>query len=98
VVSIADTYDLSIHAKQLKVTPGRHSVPIPPAALREVIFGFRCPLNVIQETVDLFRKGQIGNPQLFFSGCHPFKFEVQKHSATPDYLLQYFKIIRPAHI
>jgi hypothetical protein len=87
-----------MHANQLKVSSARHSVAIPPTALREVIFGFRSPLNVVQEVVDLFRKDQIGNPQLFFSGCHPFKFEVQKHSATPDYLLQYFEIVRPAHI
>jgi len=88
-------YDLPKHANQLKFEAARHFVPIPPAALREVIFGFRTPLKIVQEVVSLFRKGQIGNPQLFFSGCHPFRFEVQKHKATPEYLLQYFEIVRP---
>jgi hypothetical protein len=88
-------YDMSVNANQLKTESGRPFVAVPHSVLREVIFGFRTPLNIVQETVDLFQKGKIGSPQLYFSGCHPFQYEVQKHSATPDYLLQYFEHVRP---
>jgi hypothetical protein len=88
-------YDLPKHTPQLKFESPRHFIPLPPTALREVIFGFRSPLKAVQEIVGLLKQGQIGNPQLFFSGCHPFRYEVQKHTATPEYLLQYFEHVRP---
>jgi len=88
-------YDLPKHANTLRFEPPRHFIHIPPSALREVIFGFRTPLKVVQEVVGLLKKGQIGSPELFHSGCHPFRYEVQKHAATPEHLLQYFEIVRP---
>jgi hypothetical protein len=88
-------YELPKHKTQLRIENGRHFVPIPPAALREVIVGFRASPDLAEEVVRLFRAGLIGNPQLFYSGCHPNQYEVQKHEATPDYLLDYYKIILP---
>ncbi len=89
-------YDLPKHANQLTLKTPRHFVALPASSLREVIFGFRTPLKIVQEAVELLKKGHIGNPQMYFSGCHPFRFEVQKHEAKPEYLLQYFEHVRPS--
>jgi Protein of unknown function (DUF2971) len=88
-------YDLSEHANQLQSESSRHFVALPPPALREIIFGFRTPVTIIQETLAMLKSGKIGHPQLFFSGCHPFRYEVQRHQAPPEYILQYYEIIRP---
>ena len=89
-------YDLSKHQGQLLAKEGRHLVPIPPDALKEVIVGFRAGATQVAELVRLYRAGRIGKPRLFYSTCHPYRYEVQAHEADDKYLLDYFQIILPS--
>lgn len=89
-------YDLSLHAKQLVCENGRHLVAIPLEALREIIVGFRADVRLVREIVRLYREGRIGRPKLFFSECHPHRYEVQPHETNDQYLLDYFQIVLPS--
>jgi hypothetical protein len=89
-------YDLSKHQGQLLAKDARHLVPIPPDALKEVIVGFRAGADQVTELVRLYRAGSIGKPKLYYSACHPHRYEVQAHEATDKYLLDYFQIILPS--
>ena len=44
-------YDLDLHSGALASENGRHLVPIPPDALREVIVGFRADVNLVRQIV-----------------------------------------------
>jgi Protein of unknown function (DUF2971) len=89
-------YDLSKHQGQLLAREGRHFAPIPPDALKEVIVGFRAGAAQVAELVRLYRAGRIGKPKLYYSACHPHRYEVQAHEADDKYLLDYFQIILPS--
>jgi hypothetical protein len=89
-------YDLPKHHGQLLARDGRHFIPIPPDALKEVIVGFRTDPTHVAELVGLYRAGSIGKPKLYYSACHPHRYEVQAHEATDKYLLDYFQIILPS--
>jgi hypothetical protein len=89
-------YDLSLHSSQLICENNRHLVSIPAEALREIIFGFRADVKLVQGIVQLFRGGRIGTPKLFFSECHPNLYEVQPHETNDQYLLDYFQIVLPS--
>ena len=89
-------YQLPEHSKQLCFEDGRYLVSIPKAALREIIFGFHAPVDLVSHVVQVFDSGTLGAPKLFFAECHPFLFEVQRHEAQPQYLLNYYKIVKPA--
>lgn len=84
-------YRLPDHGAQLRVEKGRHLLPIPAAALVEVILGFRSTPDLVEEVVRLFQEGRIGMPKLFRSGCHPYQYEVQKYETDPDDLLAYYR-------
>jgi len=88
-------YDLPQHKRQLAANGGRHFARIPTAALKEIIVGFNATFAQVQELVALYRSGKIGNPQLFYTTCHPNLYEVQAHQATDNYLLDYFRIVLP---
>lgn len=49
--------------------------------LKEVIVGFNASVAQMQELVVLYRSGNIGNPQLFYTTCHPNLHKVQVHRA-----------------
>jgi hypothetical protein len=88
-------YDLPKHGKNLKHEGERHLIPIPPASVRKIVFGLRTPLKIVKEVVELLQSGKIGTPDLFYAGCHPFRYEIQNHAApTPEYLLQYYEADR----
>ncbi len=87
-------YELPTQGNQLRIENGRCFLPIPPTALREVILGFRAPFTLTEEVVNLFKAGRLGNPLLFHAGCHPYRYEVQRHQDKPDYLLDYYKAAR----
>ena len=89
-------YELTLHKTHLQFSDGRYFAPIPPVALREVILGFNASLDLAEKVVQLFMAGQIGSPQLFYSTFHPYRYEVQKHATNPDYLLAFYKTIRPS--
>jgi hypothetical protein len=89
-------YELPEHAGQLRIEGERCFVPVPPAALREIILGFRAPASLAEEVVRLLGTGTIGSPQLFFSECHPNRYEVARHEAKPQYLLDYYRVVRPS--
>jgi len=89
-------YDLEQPDDKLVREDGRHFVPIPPGALREIVVGFRTDIEIVRDIVRLFRAGEIGKPKLFFAGCHPNLYEVQAHETNDKYLLEYFEIVRPS--
>ena len=89
-------YDLSAEDGKPICADGRHFLPIPSAALREIIVGFRADCSLVGGIVDLFQAGRIGTPKLFFAGCHPNLYEVQAHQADAKYLLDYFQAVRPS--
>jgi len=89
-------YELPDHNNQLSKIDGRYFIQIPLDALREIIIGFRASANLAKGIVALFRENRIGNPKLFFGGCHPNRYEVQKHEAEPQYLIDYFTTVRPS--
>jgi hypothetical protein len=89
-------YELALHKTQLQFSDGRYFAPIPPVALREVILGFNAGPDLAEKVIQLFKADQIGSPQLFYSTFHPYRYEVQKHLADPDYLLAFYKIIKPS--
>ena len=88
-------YDLPLHQPQLVSSGGRHFARISPAALKEVIVGFNADPAQVRELVAIYRAGKIGAPKLFYTTCHPNRYEVQAHEATDKYLLDYFHIILP---
>ena len=84
-------YDLREHRNQLRIENKRCFVPLPSIALREVIFGYRTPYELVHEVVQLFKSGRLGNPQLLYAWYHPYQFKVLKQEADPDTLLIYYK-------
>jgi hypothetical protein len=89
-------YDLSLHSNQLLCENDRDFVAMPLDALREIIVGFRADVRLVREIVRLYRGGKIGKPKLFFSECHPHRYEVQPHETNDQYLLDYFQIVLPS--
>jgi hypothetical protein len=89
-------YKLPEHADQLRFENKRCFVPIPPQAMREIIFGFQAPFELVQRVVKLRQLGKLGSPKFFFSQCHPFLYEVQRFEAQPEYILDYYKHVMPA--
>ena len=77
-------FDLKEHGAALRVVNGKHFLPIPETSLREVIVGFRASYAMVERIVNLYHSGNIGQPKLFFSGCHPYLVEVQKHETNPQ--------------
>lgn len=88
-------YDLSRHSKQMICESERCFVAVPASSIREIIFGFRADPALVEEVVRLYREGKIGNPELSYSECHPSRYEVLSHQADADYLVKYFKYVRP---
>lgn len=88
-------YDLSQHSTQLVYANGRHFVAIPLEALREIIVGFRASVRLVRDIVGLYREKKLGNPKLFYSGCHPHLYEVQLNETDDQYLLDYFQTVLP---
>jgi hypothetical protein len=91
-------YDLADHGQQLITKGNLKHVPIPSGALKEIIVGFRADVEQVPELVKVYRSGRIGCPKLFYTGCHPNKYEVEPHSADDKYLLGYFESVLPAHL
>jgi hypothetical protein len=89
-------YDLDQPDRKVVCENGRHFVPIPPEALREIIVGFRANAELVREIVRLFQARKLGTPHLFFAGCHPNLYEVQAHETDDKYLLSYFEVVRPS--
>ena len=87
-------YELPDHASQLRCEKNRQLVPVPAGALREVIIGFRATPKLAEEVVQLCQEGRLGEPMLFYSGCHPYQYQVQKHEADPAYLLSHYRHMR----
>jgi hypothetical protein len=88
-------YDLDLHSGALAFANGRHLVTIPPDALREVVVGFRADVSLVRKIVQLYRDEKIGKPKLFYSECHPNRYEVQSCQVSDKYLLDYFEIVLP---
>lgn len=88
-------YDLSKHTGQLRESQNRWFVPVPPSAIKEVIVGDNASVAMVEGIVALHGKGAYGDAKLLYTTCHPNRFEVQAHEATPEYLLAYFKVILP---
>ena len=89
-------FELPGHQGQLVPSNGLTLVPIPPEALREIIVGFRADVRQVRELVQLYRNGNLGKPKLFYSTCHPSRFEVQAVEADDNYLLAYFETVIPS--
>lgn len=89
-------YELPGHQQQLLRKDRLTLVPIPPEALREIIVGFRAGVGQVTELVKLYRDGKIGKPKLFYSTCHPNRYEVQAHETDDKYLLDYFESVLPS--
>jgi len=89
-------YELPGHQSQLVLKDGRNLVSIPPEALQEIIVGFNANTRMVTQLVQLYRDGKIGKPKLFYSTCHPSRYEVQAHVADDKYLLDYFQTILPS--
>jgi hypothetical protein len=89
-------YELVQHGSQLRQEEDRYFVPIPPAALREIILGWNATFNLADQVIQLLKQGRLGSPRLFYATCHPFRYEVQKHEAEPGYLLDWYRTIRPS--
>ena len=88
-------YDLRKDAGRLKQLGKRWLVPIPPSAIRQIVVGDNASIAMVEGIADLHRTGALGQSQLFYTTCHPNRFEVQAHESDPKYLLDYFRIILP---
>ena len=60
-------YDLQEHQNQLRVENKRCFVSLSSVALREVVFGYHTSYELVQEVVQLFKSGHLGNPQLLYA-------------------------------
>lgn len=89
-------YDLQKNSKHLNHENGRCFVSVPASALREIIIGFRSDYKLVQEIVKLYKEGRIGSPKLSYSECHPSQYKVLSHDADADYILGYFRHVRPS--
>lgn len=90
-------YDLQKHAGSLRKAGPMDVIPLPSDALKEVIVGPRASTHTAQTIVDLYRAGKIGKPRLHFSDYHPYEYKVRKTECSPEYLIDYYKIILPGH-
>lgn len=88
-------YDLQTNSKHLVHENRCHFVSVPDSAISEIIIGFRSDFTLVQEIVNLYKDGRIGSPKLSYSECHPSRYEVLAHEADANYLLDYFKHVRP---
>lgn len=88
-------YELSHHADELLVVGQRSFVALPPIALQEIIFGSRASFNLVSQAIELFKAGKIGKPTLFYATCHPYRYEVQANETDADYLLEYYRSVKP---
>jgi hypothetical protein len=88
-------YEMPNHADQLQVTGSHQFVSLPRSALRQIIFGFHASFDLVREAVELFKTGALGSPTLFYATCHPYQYEVQSTEADADYLLNYYRDIKP---
>jgi hypothetical protein len=89
-------YELPTHSDQLRQEGDLSLIPIPSSAIKEIIVGFNGSIPMVEQLVNLHRKGSFGDAQLHYTTCHPHLFEVQAQETDAEYLLDYFKNILPA--
>lgn len=89
-------YDLEKHARTLRRNGGRDLIDIPRDALKEVILGPQATGATAQSVVDFFRDGRLGQPELYFSDCHPFEYKVRKAPMDANGILSHYQIVLPS--
>jgi hypothetical protein len=84
-------YDILQSKHGLIFSENKYFAPIPKDSVREIIFGYRCPQVTIERLVKHHKEGAFGDAKLFYTICHPNRYEVQTIETTGTGLLTHWQ-------
>jgi hypothetical protein len=84
-------YDISQSRRGLIFSENKCFAPIPKDSIREIIVGNRCPQVLIERLVKHHKEGAFGDAKLFYTICHPNRYEVQTIETTVTGLLTHWQ-------
>lgn len=75
-----------LSAAQCKHALYRDAIHLPPEAIRAVIFGTDCPMDIVRQVLTILSGTQYSNVQLYWSSLHSARYAVQYLKSDPTYI------------